>query len=77
MFINEKHHESCVSGCIQCIVTLRTDSALPRKQAYDYLMQFPINSQNDIENIKVENDLRINKNKKTIERSKLSDLKNK
>ena len=38
LYVNEKHNEECINGCIKCIVTLNTNKVLPRKEAYAYLM---------------------------------------
>jgi len=38
LYVNEKHDEECINGCIKCIVTLNTNKVLPRKEAYDYLV---------------------------------------
>jgi len=37
LWVNKKHHEECIHGCIKCIVTLSTNNILPRKEAYSYL----------------------------------------
>lgn len=38
LYVNEKHNEECINGCIKCIVTLNTNKILPRKEAYNYLI---------------------------------------
>ncbi len=43
LYVDEKHNEECINGCIKCIVTLNTNKVLPRKKAYDYLIgELPI-----------------------------------
>lgn len=37
LFIDEKHNEECISGCIKCVVTMNTNEPLPRKETLDYL----------------------------------------
>lgn len=37
LFINEKHNEECLNGCIKCVVTMNTSEPLPRKETLDYL----------------------------------------
>ena len=38
LYVNDKHNNECINGCIKCIVTLNTNKVLPRKQAYEYLI---------------------------------------
>jgi superfamily II DNA or RNA helicase len=37
LYVNAKHNNECINGCIKCIVTLNTNKVLPRQKAYDYL----------------------------------------
>jgi len=38
LFIDEKHNEECLNGCIKCVVTMNTNEPLPRKETLDYLV---------------------------------------
>ena len=44
LWVSEKHNEECIHGCIKCIVTLNTNNILPRKKAYDYLIDNDLSS---------------------------------
>ena len=37
LYINERHNEECINGCIKCVVTMNTSEPLPRKETLDYL----------------------------------------
>ncbi len=37
LYINKKHNEECLNGCIKCIITMNTSEPLPRKATLDYL----------------------------------------
>lgn len=37
LFIDEKHNEECLNGCIKCVVTMNTSEPLPRRETLDYL----------------------------------------
>jgi len=37
LWIDEKHNEECLNGCIKCITTMNTNEPLPRKATLDYL----------------------------------------
>lgn len=37
LYINEKHDNECLNGCIQCVVTMNTSEPLPRKETLQYL----------------------------------------
>lgn len=37
LFIDKKHNEECVNGCIKCVVTMNTSKPLPRRETLDYL----------------------------------------
>ena len=37
LFINKKHNEECLNGCIKCVVTMNTSKPLPRRETLDYL----------------------------------------
>lgn len=37
LFIDERHNQECVNGCIKCVVTINTNEPLPRKETLDYL----------------------------------------
>jgi hypothetical protein len=42
MYGNPKHDQECIGGCIKCIVTLKTENALDRKNGLRYLRElFP------------------------------------
>jgi len=37
LFVDEKHNDECLNGCIKCVVTMNTSEPLPRKETLDYL----------------------------------------
>ncbi|MDD4950712.1 DEAD/DEAH box helicase [Sulfuricurvum sp.] len=37
LFIDQKHDDECLHGCIKCIVTMNTNEPLPRKETLQYL----------------------------------------
>ncbi|MDD2267065.1 DEAD/DEAH box helicase [Sulfuricurvum sp.] len=37
LFIDQKHDNECLHGCIKCIVTMNTNEPLPRKETLEYL----------------------------------------
>lgn len=37
LYIDEKHNEECLNGCIKCVVTMNTSEPLPRRETLDYL----------------------------------------
>jgi hypothetical protein len=48
LFINEKHNEECLNGCIKCVVTMNTSEPLPRKETLDYLEGKVVQKEDDI-----------------------------
>lgn len=43
LFIDEKHNEECLHGCIKCIITMNTNEPLPRRTTLNYLNGEEIN----------------------------------
>ena len=37
LYIDKKHNDECLHGCIKCVVTMNTNEPLPRKETLDYL----------------------------------------
>ncbi|PPK61483.1 uncharacterized protein DUF1998 [Malaciobacter marinus] len=37
LFVDEKHNDECINGCIKCVVTMNTNQPLPRRETLDYL----------------------------------------
>ena len=37
LWIDDKHNEECLNGCIKCIITMNTNEPLPRRATLDYL----------------------------------------
>lgn len=62
LYIDEKHDEECLSGCIKCVVTMNTSEPLPRKETLDFL------NQNEKTNVS-----RIKKIKKNVSKKEISD----
>lgn len=62
LFIDEKHNEECLNGCIKCVVTMNTSEPLPRKETLDYLEGKVISKEETI-----------NKDKKKVVKKEVSD----
>lgn len=62
LFIDEKHNNECLNGCIKCVVTMNTSEPLPRRETLDYLEVKAISK-----------DESINKDKKKIVKNEVSD----
>lgn len=45
LFIDEKHNEECLNGCIKCVVTMNTSEPLPRRETLDYLKDKGVSKQ--------------------------------
>lgn len=52
LFIDEKHNEECLSGCIKCVVTMNTSEPLPRRETLDYLEDKIMPKNEDIKIVK-------------------------
>ncbi|WP_198306404.1 DEAD/DEAH box helicase [Arcobacter vandammei] len=55
LFIDEKHNEECLNGCIKCVVTMNTSEPLPRRETLDYLESKTIPKNEDIKIVKKKN----------------------
>ena len=61
LFIDKKHNEECLNGCIKCVVTMNTNEPLPRQETLDYLEGKVAQKEDDI------------KKKKRIVKKEISD----
>jgi len=52
LFIDEKHNEECLNGCIKCVVTMNTSEPLPRRETLDYLEDKIMPKNEDIKIVK-------------------------
>jgi ATP-dependent helicase YprA (DUF1998 family) len=52
LFIDEKHNEECLNGCIKCVVTMNTSEPLPRRETLDYLEGKTVSKNEDIKTVK-------------------------
>lgn len=52
LFIDEKHNEECLNGCIKCVVTMNTSEPLPRRETLDYLEGKTISKDEDTKKAK-------------------------
>ena len=55
LFIDEKHNEECLNGCIKCVVTMDTSEPLPRRETLDYLECRTMPKNEDIKIVKKKN----------------------
>ena len=55
LFIDEKHNEECLNGCIKCVVTMNTSEPLPRRETLDYLEGKAMPKNEDIKIVKKKN----------------------
>ena len=55
LFIDEKHNEECLNGCIKCVVTMNTSEPLPRRETLDYLEGKTMPKNEDIKIVKKKN----------------------
>ena len=55
LFIDEKHNEECLNGCIKCVVTMNTSEPLPRRETLDYLECRTMPKNEDIKIVKKKN----------------------
>ena len=55
LFIDEKHNEECLNGCIKCVVTMNTSEPLPRRETLDYLECGTMPKNEDIKIVKKKN----------------------
>lgn len=62
LYIDEKHNEECINGCIKCVVTMNTSEPLPRRETLDYLEGKTISKDEDTK-----------KDKKKIVKKEVSD----
>jgi hypothetical protein len=52
LFIDEKHNEECLNGCIKCVVTMNTSEPLPRRETLDYLEGKIMHKDEEIKTVK-------------------------
>jgi hypothetical protein len=65
LYLDDKHNEECLNGCIKCIITMNTNEPLPRRATLDYL--------NGVEN----NFSKKNQKNRTIKKERLSKVNRK
>jgi len=46
LFIDKKHDEECLNGCIKCVVTMNTNKPLPRKETLNFLKDRDVKKEN-------------------------------